>query len=617
MLIRDLLHAHLPKTLRVRLLLMSLLVVSVPIATTALVVEVQGREARQAEKLDKLFGLARILDSSLGPGFDGLLADYPGSADNRAANIALMNAKLRDITDMVAASSPGVGVGYYSKALNAIVTYGPSRDYGKTVGQSIPPDHPGWHVMASGKSAVQTGHLVRGPIMNAMLPIIRQDRVIGYIWANELTESIERQAWEMDRVILAVTIAGIVFGLILAHALSTRLSHDVAVIKNGLAGMERDLSQPIRGPSGELGEIAEAVNTMAQALLGARSLNENILNSIADGVIAIDVAGHVTSINPAAQHLMGVTLKDVVGQPYRSLLPNADFGSVLMDTLESGHDHIGVALDYPLRGQTLHVNASSSLLRDGGGKLIGAVVVLKDLSEQQRLQKQIMRADRLAALGELVAGIAHEIRNPLTSIRGFMQYLESCDSLPEWQRYAPLIVRQVDSLNRIITELLEFGRHRPSTMGPVRLNGLIQEITVLASAKSSASIVLNLADHLPTIEADGEALKQVILNLVINAIQAIPETGIVTIATQIEPDAGEAIISVSDNGVGIGPQDLDKVFDPFFSTKPTGTGLGLAMVHRIMDAHHGTVVIESTPNVGTQVRLRLPIIHRPESTEPA
>ncbi|MBC7951384.1 MAG: two-component system sensor histidine kinase AtoS [Rhodospirillaceae bacterium] len=605
--IRGLLHAHLPKTLRVKLLLMSLLVVSVPIATTAFVVENQGREARQEEKLDKLFGLARILDSSLGDGFDGLRAD----AADRTAQIALVNAKLRDVTDMVAASSPGVGVGYYSKTLNAIVTYGPSRDYGKTVGQSIAPDHPGWNVMASGKSTVETGHLVRGPIMNAMLPIIRHDQVIGYIWANELTESIERQAWEMDRAILLVTMAGIAFGLALAHALSTRLSRDVAVIKNGLAGMLCDLSHPIRRPSGELGEIAEAINSMAQALLGARSLNENILDSIADGVIAVDVAGRVTSINPAAQALMGVTLRDVVGQPYQSLyMPNAGFVSILLDTLESGKDHIGVALDYPLMDQTLHVNASSSLLKDGNGKMIGAVVVLKDLSEQHRLQKQVMRADRLAALGELVAGIAHEIRNPLTSIRGFMQYLESCESLAEWQRYAPLIVRQVDSLNRIITGLLEFGRHRPSAMAPVRINELIREITVLAGAKSPASITLELASDMPVVEVDGEALKQVILNLVINAIQAIPETGTVTVATRREKD--EAVISVADNGVGIAPQDLDKVFDPFFSTKPTGTGLGLAMVHRIVDAHHGSIAIESTPDVGTRVILRLPLIH----TEP-
>lgn len=606
--IKDFLRACLPKTLRAKLLLVSLLVVSVPIAMTALVVENRGREARKEEKLEKLFGLARILDSSLGPGFESLLADYRGAPDDRAAKIAAVNAKLRDVTDMVAASSPGVGVGYYSKALNAIVTYGPSREYGKTVGLSIPPDHPGWQVMASAENAVGIGTLVRGPIMNAMLPIIRQDQVIGYIWANELTESIERQAWEMDRAILAVTFAGIALGLALAHALSIRLARDVIVIKNGLASMQRDLSQPMRRPAGELGEIAEAVNTMARALLDARSLNENILNSIADGVVAVDVAGRITSINPAAQRLLGVTFKDMVGQPYQALYtPSANFASVLLDTLESGKDHIGVALDYPLMDQTLHVSASSSLLRDGRGKIIGAVVVLKDLSEQQRLQKQIMRADRLAALGELVAGIAHEIRNPLTSIRGFMQYLESCDTLEEWQRYAPLIIRQVDSLNHIITELLEFGRHRPPCVGPVHINDLIREITLLVGAKSTARIALDLAAEMPPLQADGEALKQVILNLVINAIQSITETGTVTIATITESNGGEAVISVADDGIGIAPENLDKVFDPFFSTKPTGTGLGLAMVHRIMDAHHGSIAIESTPNVGTRVILRLPL----------
>lgn len=604
--IMTLLRRVLPGTLRGKLMLLSLLVVSIPIATTGYVMEMKGREARKEEKLEKLFGLARLLDSELGDGLQQMLSDFHGP-DDRAAEIAFLNKRLGPFTDAVAEANPGVGVGYYSKTLDAIITYGPSREYGGTVGRPIPAEHPGWKVLASGQPAVETGPQVRGLIMNAMWPITRHGQVEGYIWANELTHDIDRQDKATGRAILAITAAGIALGLTLAHLMSAKLSRDVATVTNGLARLRYDLGQPIPRTAGEIGEIAGAINAMAGALLDARSLNDNILSSIADGVIAVDVAGAITSINPAAQRMMGIRSEDAVGRPYQELYsPHAGFASTLLDTLEHGREHINVVLDYPAMEQTLRVSASSSVLRDGAGRTIGAVVVIKDLSEQHRLQKQIQRADRLAALGEMMAGIAHEIRNPLTSIRGFLQYLDSCTSLEEWQSYAPTIIRQVDSLNRIITEFLEFSRHRPPSIGPVALNDLIREVTLLGGSKSAGRVQLALSPDLPMVEADGEALKQVLLNMVINAMQAIEDDGSVIITTAWD-DAGKAIITVADDGVGIAKEDLEKVFDPFYSTKPTGTGLGLAVAHRIVDTHGGTITIDSEPGAGTKVTLHLPI----------
>lgn len=592
-----------PRTLLGKLLLLSLVVVAVPIAVAGYLLEHEGRHALLEEKAAKLFGLTKILDANLAEAFDTVT---PGPGDDRGALVRRLNARLAPFTDRVADASPGVGVGYYSSALNAIVTYGPSAQYGHTVGTPIPPEHPGWRVLASGQPALETGKQVRGLIMNAMTPIVRDGRVLGYIWANELADDVERQADAMDRAVIGVSAAGILLGLGLAHAMSRRLSRDVKAITGGLAVMRRDLHHRIPQPSGEIGDIAEEVNGMAQALLDARSLTENILQSIADGVIAVDQQARVTSINPAAQQLFGVTA-DVVGRSYQSLMDqDANFSSPLLDTLRTGRKHIGVALDFPLPGHALHLNVSSSLLRDSHGNAIGAVVVFKDMTEQRRLRTQIMRADRLAALGELTAGVAHEIRNPLTSIRGFMQLLESSDDVAEWQRYAPIIVRQVDSLNRIVTELLDFGRPRPPSIRPIQLNDVIHEVSLLAGRKSSAQLVLDMAPGLPLVNADGEALKQAVLNLIINAVQAIPDSGTVRIATAAD-GAGDAVVTVADDGVGIAPENLEKIFDPFFTTKAEGTGLGLAMVHRIVDAHGGTISIASTPGAGTTVTVRLPL----------
>lgn len=598
-----------PRTLSGRMFVMSMLVIALPIAIAGYVLEREGRSALLHEKQEKLYGLARMLDTQLGPGYDALLADYRGDRADRAAAVRHLNARLAAFTDLVASTHPGVGVGYYDRARNAIITYGPSDQYGHTVGAPIPTDHPGWKVMASGLKAVETGPQVRGQIMNAMWPIHRDGAVIGYIWANELSDDIERQAAAMDRSVLMVSAAGILLGLGLTQALSRRLARDITAVTRGLATLRTDLHHTIPPPAGEIGAIAEEVNGMARALLDARSLTENILHSIADGVVAVDRQGRITAINPAAARMIRVRAADVMGRPYPSLFkPGAAFSSALLDTLETGREHIGVELDFPLPTQTLRINASSSLLRDCRGIAIGAVAVLKDLTEQHRLESQIMRADRLAALGELVAGVAHEVRNPLTSIRGFMQYLESCDDIAEWRQHAPIIVRQVDSLNRIVTELLEFGRPRPPAVRAVALNQLVEEVSRLAGSKSAAHVVLDLAPGLPAVEADGEAVKQAVLNLLINAIQAIPDTGTVRIATGVDAQ-GLAVITVADDGVGIAPENLKKVFDPFFSTKPNGTGLGLAMVHRIVDAHNGSVTITSTPGVGTRVSLHLPLVH--------
>jgi two-component system sensor histidine kinase AtoS len=223
---------------------------------------------------------------------------------------------------------------------------------------------------------------------------------------------------------------------------------------------------------------------------------------------------------------------------------------------------------------------------------------------------QVMRADRLAALGELTAGIAHEIRNPLTSIRGFLQYLQDCESIEEWRHYGPLIIREVDSLNHIVGELLAFGRPRPPQVDSIDLGALVKETAFLARGRSDAQVGVQIEPGLPAIEGDREALKQAILNLVINAIQALPGGGHVEIELAAA-GAGELALRVRDDGVGIAPENLDKVFDPFFSTKASGTGLGLAMVHRIVDAHGGTIGIDSRPGAGTTVEMRLPVHLRP------
>ncbi len=257
--------------------------ISIPIISTGYVLERKGRQALLDEKTAKLFGLTKILDSYLGEGFDAILKGYRGDPGDRMAQIRYLNERLRDFTDLIAEANPGVGVGYYGKDLNAAITYGPSREYGIKVGEILPADHPGWQVMAKGLPSVETGPMARGHIMNAMWPIIRDGRVIGYIWANEFTAAVEEQALAMDRALIVVVSFGLVLSLVLSFLMAKRLTRDVGIIKFGLNRMKLDLRKPVRSLKGEMGEISDAVNEMARALIDARSLNENILWSIATG----------------------------------------------------------------------------------------------------------------------------------------------------------------------------------------------------------------------------------------------------------------------------------------------------------------------------------------------
>ncbi|NPU85846.1 MAG: two-component system sensor histidine kinase AtoS [Syntrophaceae bacterium] len=599
----------LPATLRGRLFLVLAIAISIPIISTGYVLERKGRQALLEEKTAKLFGLTKIMDSYLGSDFGTIMKEYRGDPGDRIAKIRFLNERLRDFTDRIAEANPGVGVGYYDMELNAAITYGPSQEYGSKVGEILPVDHPGWQVMAKGQPAIETGPMARGHIMNAMWPVIREGRVMGYIWANEFTAAVEKQALAMDRALIVVVSFGLVLSLALSFFMAQRLTRDIGIIKFGLNRMKLDLRKPIRQLKGEMGEISSAVNEMARALIDARSLTENILWSIADGVITVDVDGNITSINPAGQEIMGVTPERAIGRPYESLLDReANFTSFLLDTLKNGNEYVSVNIDVPLHDKTLFVSTSTSLLRDGSGNIIGAVAVFKDISETRQLQKQVMRADRLAALGELVAGIAHDIRNPLTSIRGFVQYLQKSRDPEELMEYGPLIIRQVDGLNRTIGELLKFAKPSPPQYGPVQVNDLIGETMRLIrnrAAKQNVEIELELDPELPMIRADGEQLKQVLLNLLINSGQAMSSGGRILIRTSMET-SGKLVIEVADNGAGIATQHLEKIFDPFFSTKPAGTGLGLAVVNRIISGHNGVIGIESELGKGTTVTIQLP-----------
>ncbi|HFL5446069.1 TPA: two-component system sensor histidine kinase AtoS [Escherichia coli] len=592
-----------PRRLRNQMILMAILMVIVPTLTIGYIVETEGRSAVLSEKEKKLSAVVNLLNQALGNRYD-LYIDLP-----REERIRALNAELAPITENITHTFPGIGAGYYNKTLDAIITYAPSALYQNNVGVTIAADHPGREVMRTNTPLVYSGRQVRGDILNSMIPIERNGEILGYIWANELTEDIRRQAWKMDVRIIIVLTAGLLISLLLIVLFSRRLSANIDIITDGLSTLAQNIPTRLPQLPGEMGQISQSVNNLAQALRETRTLNDLIIENAADGVIAIDRQGDVTTMNPAAEVITGYQRHELVGQPYSMLFDNTQFYSPVLDTLEHGTEHVALEISFPGRDRTIELSVTTSRIHNTHGEMIGALVIFSDLTARKETQRRMAQAERLATLGELMAGVAHEVRNPLTAIRGYVQILRQQTRDPIHQEYLSVVLKEIDSINKVIQQLLEFSRPRHSQWQQVSLNALVEETLVLvqtAGVQARVDFISELDNELSPINADRELLKQVLLNILINAVQAISARGKIRIRTWQYSDSQQAI-SIEDNGSGIDLSLQKKIFDPFFTTKASGTGLGLALSQRIINAHQGDIRVASLPGYGATFTLILPI----------
>jgi two-component system sensor histidine kinase AtoS len=598
--------------LRTKMMIMTIIFVALPILVSGYFTKTIAENHLLKEKEKKLFGVTQILDQYIKEDFNAIIEVEGALSADQQTKVSILNDVLREYTDSVAEAYPGIGVGYYVKDLQAIVTYGPSSEHGDKVGTNIDATHPGIQVLKTGEKQIVMGKQVRGQIMNAMLPIVRNEEILGYAWANELTVDVQNQLDKMDRIIFFALIVGMVCSILSLLKFWTKLLDDVNLVKQGLKKMKINLKERISGVNGEIGQIATEVNGMAASVLDARSLSENVMDSMMDGVITVDVNGNMTFLNKAAMKMTGIQLDEAVGKPYMARMFNeVGFISLLMETLETGTNFIGEEMNFPVNGRNLYINSSTSRLHDSEGNFIGAVVTFKDISEKKQLEQQIFRADRLAALGEMMAGVAHEIRNPLTAIRSLVQYLQEGSTEEERQEFHPIIVKEVDRANKIIEELLYFARPSDANIIPVNVNRLIEQTMILAQSisKHKVNYHLNLDKDLPTVEIDPEQFKQVFLNILINSFHAMADAGEITIESLVDFEKGKVVLHFSDTGIGIEEDKLEKVFNPFYTSKKEGTGLGLAVVQRIIMAHNGDVLLHNISSGGLKVTIQIPINH--------
>jgi len=259
--------------------------------------------------------------------------------------------------------------------------------------------------------------------------------------------------------------------------------------------------------------------------------------------------------------------------------------------------------------KTVPLEVIATILRDDQDAPAGYILLFRDMTEMRRLQQEIARSRRLASIGSLAAGVAHEIRNPLSSIKGFATYFrERYRDNHEDAETAEIMIKEVDRLNRVITQLLDFARPMALDRTPVAPQILIRQTLKMVEAQAGEkgiTLTANLPADIGAVSLDTDRIGQVLLNLCLNALAAMTAGGNLRLSLT-QPEAGWIRIDVGDTGIGIPAEELSRVFDPYFTTKPAGTGLGLPIVQKIVEAHGGSIHLASDPGKGTTATLLLP-----------
>src|ERR1700686_3019466 len=352
----------------------------------------------------------------------------------------------------------------------------------------------------------------------------------------------------------------------------------------------------------KLRQVGVQLKNTSGALESLQVLHENIIHSISSGLITTGLDGRITLVNGAAQRLLERTPAELVDTPVHKLFLDP------LPSVESQQAHGEVRFDAPTKfRKTVRVRVSALTVPERGD--LGYVYVLDDLTEIRRLEREVRMQDRLAAVGRLAAAIAHEIRNPLTSIAGSVSMLSAVPEMSEEHRkLLEIVTRESQRLNNIITDFLAYSRGKQYHFDKVDLLPLVEAtLTLMHHRMTAENTGISKERHFAVREAwvlaDGDKIKQVFWNFCENAVRAMPRGGTFTVG--IEPRGADWQLSFADNGTGMSSQQIEKICEPFQSNFEGGTGLGLAIVYQIVQAHEGKVWARSQVGKGASFVMRL------------
>ncbi len=488
-------------------------------------------------------------------------------------------------------------------------------------GKSFPAHESLEHMKAWGTVRAVVSLLGEPRIFEERLPMRMGERPFGTVRVGVSTSLLRQELTDAAVRGLALGVGA----LVIAVAVGLGAGH---VLLQSLRKIAQGMERLARGEYGatveltrddELGELAARVNQLGERVQadqshwqGEKARMEGILNSLEDAVIVLNGKREVVFCNQAAEGMLGRRLDTTVGQTLEALLTADDpLAQLVAELFEDGVERRNVAVKVPYPdGHSRELAVSSYRILDGE-QAGGGVLALRDLDPIRAVESLVTYSQKLAALGRLTSGVAHEVKNPLNAMRIHLELLKTrlAGGQPEVGENLDVIAHEIQRLDRVVQGFLSFVRPQELRLGPVDVNGLLSEVSRLMApeaARAGARFALDLAPELPPVTGDAELLQRACTNLVTNAIQAMPEGGTLTLATRRGPDWAVEV-RVSDEGAGIPQEDRDKIFRLYYTTKPNGSGIGLSLVYRIVQMHDGRIDVESATGRGTTMVLTLPL----------
>ncbi len=435
------------------------------------------------------------------------------------------------------------------------------------------------------------------------------------------------QIKQIQLVILMVGLIALVFGTVASIFAARRITEPLNNLMRGTqSAAAGDLDQDFSIDTGDEVEILAAnFNTMIAEIVAHRSQLEQqlaeikrlqkyttqLLTTMSDGLLSITLAGELSTVNPAALQLLEVIPEESGDKPHVHILKcYPELYSYIEESLAQPINREPKELLFEKKKITHTLLVSSSVLKDRSDKPMEIIMNLHDITELKKMEASVRQAERLAGLGTLAAGMAHEIRNPLSSIKTFVQLLprkiEKEDFLEKFNRTVP---RELNRINQLVEDLLDLSRVPKYTFRVMPLNNLLMQTLETLDEDLRAGNIETRCDFpsdLPPVRVDPNQLTKAFHNLIRNAIQAMPDGG--TLLMSIENEHSEHIvITFQDSGEGIPADDVKNVFNPFYTTKITGTGLGLSITHKVVSEHGGSISVACPEEGGTIIRMQLPI----------
>ncbi|HBX24112.1 MAG TPA: two-component system sensor histidine kinase AtoS [Desulfotomaculum sp.] len=582
------------------LIFVSLLLVFTVLLTIYLMSIIRNSELSLLEhQKARLNQVAYVFDQSV----EGSVGDYISKNEmdekGRHEQISFLENYINPVINSINREYPEVHIGLYYSDLDVYFdgTQALKENYSlrrKKVFQAV---------ITEGSSIAQSLGQEESGLIEIYKPFLRNGKVEGVIrsaeYLNETSYYTKRR--EIEYTVYSIIVLVIITGITGSVFIFRQLVNQVENIKDGVKLLGKDLNMTLPPAPGELGEIVNAINGLAHKIADLNVYNETMLGAIDDAILVVDVGGRVMIANNMARKLLNLP-EDALGRNYRALLgPSSPFTELVTRSLINQENLKDLNVSY-INGNhnILQLVVSTSTLFRPDGAFIGMVLLCRDITERMRMREKAQRQERLASLGKLVTGVAHEIRNPLTSISCYIQHWQN-QHIPNPAALATMH-REVARLDALVDQLMYFAKPAEARFAYKDINSLIEEVLGFFNEihHGKYNMVKNLAHDTPRVWVDPEQIERVMVNILFNALQAMPEGGTIFVSTGYVSDQEQVYVSIADTGCGIPKEHLAHLFDPFFSGRPKGTGLGLAIAHEIILGHEGNIEVESEVGKGTK-----------------